>query len=354
MFESMDNATIKNIKLEEFDVSDLNSTTSIPGIITKTMNNNSEISNVFINNSLISSMNNSVGGLVGIVNNGKIENIHIKDTDIESDYYSGIIAARVENPTESTTISNIYSIDSAIAGNKTGVIGIIDISTTQENKKPITFKNNLVYTTNEMNLIGQENIIITDLDNQNTPLEKTNCKIINETEAHNKETFNEYNMETIWSFDTVNSAYLKLFSKDFDNLLKLKTYLLQDNLIYKVKSETTSSDFVSDITNINDLDYKIYSSSGSELANESNVTTGSYIDVSNEVKSKRYYIVVAGDANGDGTLSVFDIVKINNHIIDPTKRLEGMYNLAADYNQDGNLSIFDIVKINNEIIGGTN
>lgn len=354
MFESMDNATIKNIKLEEFEVSDLNSTTSIPGIITKTMNNNSEISNVFINKSLISSVNNSVGGLVGIVNNGKIENIHIKDTDIESNYYSGIVAARVENPTESTTISNIYSIDSTITGNKTGVIGIIDISTTQENKKPITFENNLVYTTNEMNLIGQENIIITDLDNQNTPLEKINSKIINNTEAYNKETFNEYNMETIWSFDTVNSAYLKLFSKDFDNLLKLKTYLLQDNLIYKVESETTSSDFVSDITNINDLDYKIYSSSGSELTNESNVTTGSYIDVSNEAKSKRYYIVVAGDANGDGTLSVFDIVKINNHIIDPTKRLEGMYNLAADYNQDGNLSIFDIVKINNEIIGGTN
>ena len=161
-------------------------------------------------------------------------------------------------------------------------------------------------------------------------------------------------MEQIWSFDTVNSAYLKLFSKDFDNLLKLKTYLLQDNLIYKVKSETTSNDFISNITNINDLDYKIYSSSGLELTNESNVTTGSYIDVSNESKSKRYYIVVAGDANGDGTLSVFDIVKINNHIIDPTKKLEGMYNLAADYNQDGNLSIFDIVKINNEIIGGTN
>lgn len=354
LFESMDNATIKNIKLDEFKISDLNSTTFIPGIITKTMNGESEISNVFINNSSISSKNNSVGGLVGTINNGKIENVHIKDTNIESNYYSAIAAARVENPTESTSILNVYSSNTSITGNKTGIIGIIDIRTIQENLKPIIFKNNLVYTTDEMNLIGQESIIVTDKENPNITLDKINSKIIDESNAFNADTFSEYDVEQIWSFDTVNSAYLKLFSKDFDNLLKLKTYLLQDNLIYKVKSETTSNDFISNIANINDLDYKIYSSSGLELTNESNVTTGSYIDVSNESKSKRYYIVVAGDANGDGTLSVFDIVKINNHIIDPTKKLEGMYNLAADYNQDGNLSIFDIVKINNEIIGGTN
>ena len=62
--------------------------------------------------------------------------------------------------------------------------------------------------------------------------------------------------------------------------------------------------------------------------------------------------MVTGDVNSDGKLSIFDIVKINNHIVYNDKKLVGIYAIAADYNGDDDISIFDIVKINNKILGG--
>ena len=81
------------------------------------------------------------------------------------------------------------------------------------------------------------------------------------------------------------------------------------------------------------------------------VFTGSKIKIYYEDKLYKEIInIVLGDTNGDGELSVFDIVKVNNHIIDETKELAEIYELAADYNKDGTISVFDIVKMNNKII----
>ena len=351
MFEKMNDGVIKNIKLDNFQVTDENNTSSMPSIIAKKMNNNSIISNVFLNNSSLKSTNNSVGGLVGIMYDGKIENIHIKDSTIESNYYSGIIASKVYEAENEISIMNVYSNNTKVIGSKKGALGVVEVNYTEDNKKPITIKYNIINSEEELDMIAENNISVAG-DESIISIEENYIK--NNFEIYNKEIFNNYDLENTWSFDNVNSAYLVLFEKDFDNIVKLNTYLLQDNLIYQVNSKTKTSDFITDISNIEDLNYKVYSSSGTELTEEEAVTTGSYIDVSNEFKSKRYYIVVTGDANGDGELSIFDIVKINNHIIDSSKRLEGMYTLAADYNQDGELSIFDIVKINNAIIGGSN
>ena len=65
-----------------------------------------------------------------------------------------------------------------------------------------------------------------------------------------------------------------------------------------------------------------------------------------------YTNIVTGDVNGDGKISVLDIVKVNNHIVDESKKLDTIYTLAGDFNGDNKLSVLDIVKINNAIIGG--
>lgn len=81
------------------------------------------------------------------------------------------------------------------------------------------------------------------------------------------------------------------------------------------------------------------------------VFTGSKIKIYYEDKLYKELInIVLGDINGDSELSVFDIVKVNNHIIDEAKALDEIYRLAADYNNDGTISVFDIVKMNNKII----
>lgn len=95
---------------------------------------------------------------------------------------------------------------------------------------------------------------------------------------------------------------------------------------------------------------KFFNKSGSEIGDTELVTTASSISIVFPQNSKIYKIVVTGDVNGDGILSVFDIVKINNHLIDESKSLDGTYKLAGDVNSDDNLSILDIVKINNAIV----
>lgn len=83
------------------------------------------------------------------------------------------------------------------------------------------------------------------------------------------------------------------------------------------------------------------------------VYTGSTVNIyKNGALFKEITNIVSGDTNGDGTLSVLDIVKINNHIVDTSKKLSEIYALAGDYNNDGGLSVLDIVKINNAIVGG--
>lgn len=94
----------------------------------------------------------------------------------------------------------------------------------------------------------------------------------------------------------------------------------------------------------------VFNSSGALISNNTLVTTGCLINIKFPSSTKSYSVIVSGDANGDGTLSVLDIVKINNHLIDSSKTLTGLYYTAADYNTDTNLSVLDIVKINNVLV----
>jgi C1A family cysteine protease len=60
--------------------------------------------------------------------------------------------------------------------------------------------------------------------------------------------------------------------------------------------------------------------------------------------------VVRGDANGDGSIDLLDLVTIVNHILG-TQLLEGDRILAADCNNDGEINLLDLVGIVNVILG---
>ena len=60
---------------------------------------------------------------------------------------------------------------------------------------------------------------------------------------------------------------------------------------------------------------------------------------------------VPGDANGDGSLSVSDIVMVANHIMGVAS--ESFSVKAADMNEDGSITVSDIVALSNDIMNGT-
>ena len=129
-----------------------------------------------------------------------------------------------------------------------------------------------------------------------------------------------------------------------DSLLKLNNYEIQSNMIYKVGSKTSSDDFIKDISNLNELSYKLYSSKGIELTSSDYVVTGSYIDVNKDGNNQRFYIIVTGDVDGNGSCGAMDAYAIVLHTI-AKKEISGKYLLAADYNFDGSVGARDAYAI---------
>ena len=68
------------------------------------------------------------------------------------------------------------------------------------------------------------------------------------------------------------------------------------------------------------------------------------------VGNKAYTLVVKGDVNGDGKITLTDVVALQSHVLEK-KKLEGAYREAADLNGDGSVSLTDVVKAARVIIG---
>ena len=68
-------------------------------------------------------------------------------------------------------------------------------------------------------------------------------------------------------------------------------------------------------------------------------------------KMDEYSIIVLGDVDGDGILSLFDIMKVANYIYINNNILSDVYLYASDYNKDKNYDLKDIMKIAYDLYG---
>ncbi len=68
------------------------------------------------------------------------------------------------------------------------------------------------------------------------------------------------------------------------------------------------------------------------------------------VGKKSYTLVVTGDVNGDGRLTITDVVALQSHVVGK-QELTGAYKEAADLNGDGKITITDVVKAARVIVG---
>lgn len=67
---------------------------------------------------------------------------------------------------------------------------------------------------------------------------------------------------------------------------------------------------------------------------------------------KAYDVVVYGDANGDGAISLIDIVRVQRIMLGKVEA-NGAYKAAADATRDGKISLVDIVRIQRHMLGKT-
>ena len=76
------------------------------------------------------------------------------------------------------------------------------------------------------------------------------------------------------------------------------------------------------------------------------VCTGTIVKVGDELE---YTIIVVGDINGDGTVTVTDLAKLKLHLI-KKELLTGIEFKAADVKMDKDLTITDLAKIQLHLI----
>ena len=136
-------------------------------------------------------------------------------------------------------------------------------------------------------------------------------------------------------------------TKEYVDLSKLE--IDENGYVSKYEIGTTYQDIQDNIKTSGSV--KFIDNTGKELQNSDIIRTGSKVVISTEDESQEYTIVVYGDINGDGKITMSDLVKSANYLIDETIISEDCYKEAIDVTKDGNVRMSDIIKLSNILIG---
>ena len=121
-------------------------------------------------------------------------------------------------------------------------------------------------------------------------------------------------------------------------------YQIKDNNIMNIYPETTVKEFKEAFTLLKEY---VIKNADKELTEEDNIATG---DVLEDDEGKIFTLIVLGDLNQDGKLSLSDISLERKYILKMTD-LSEVQKLATDVNFDDNISLSDISIMRKIILG---
>lgn len=124
-------------------------------------------------------------------------------------------------------------------------------------------------------------------------------------------------------------------------------YNVTDALVSKIPAETKAADFLS---GFEDPGFIKLVKDGAEVPADAYVATGMEVQlIVSDVLLQKLTVVVTGDINGDGSISITDMLAVKSHILKKSL-LEGVKALAADTSGDGAISITDFLQIKAQIL----
>lgn len=120
-------------------------------------------------------------------------------------------------------------------------------------------------------------------------------------------------------------------------------------IIKHISKLTKVKDFINNIDVANNGKLKVFDKTRENEVTDK-VGTGMLARVINEYDENLMDIdmVVTGDINGDGNISVTDLAKLERHIAG-IEKLEGVYKIAADVNDNDSVTLTDLVKVSRDI-----
>lgn len=141
-------------------------------------------------------------------------------------------------------------------------------------------------------------------------------------------------------------------AEEFGDLVFTENYAPKDSIIYRIVPDMTVSQFAKDLVSVGIV--KVYAPDGTERAENDVIATNDKIVVSSTAGSKygEYTASVLGDLNGDGKVTINDLLKIRNKILG-TDGLSSVQIFSGDVDGGGVINISDLLKIRNHILGTT-
>ena len=128
-------------------------------------------------------------------------------------------------------------------------------------------------------------------------------------------------------------------------------YKIDDTKISDINDSTSVTNFTKKINVDSNYTIKI-KKNNRELTSDELISTGSVTQIyDGDVLKTEFVNVVAGDVNGNGTITISDIAKIFSHIMGFGNMDENYNILAADVNKSGTITISDVSKIYSYIMG---
>ncbi|MDO5568639.1 MAG: SH3 domain-containing protein [bacterium] len=135
-----------------------------------------------------------------------------------------------------------------------------------------------------------------------------------------------------------------------DDIMNKSSYKHDDYYITGLTIKSSIGDFKSKITSIeNKSNITIRDKNGGTKAS-GNFATGDVVTINSNNKSKNYTAVVLGDNNGDGTINLVDLLRIQKRLL-KSINLDGAYWKAADVNNDNNVTLVDLLRVQKHILG---
>lgn len=129
-----------------------------------------------------------------------------------------------------------------------------------------------------------------------------------------------------------------IINKTIDDSIKSSKYTISENTkeIIQISPETTLTNFKGNINT--EVGYKINNLSDKTIANTDIIGTGYKLITDT---GKQYTLIVKGDINGDGKITLIDVSKIKKHYLG-IESLKDAGLKGADVNCDGKVSLIDV------------
>ncbi len=132
-------------------------------------------------------------------------------------------------------------------------------------------------------------------------------------------------------------------------IMSKTSYVLRNSYIHNFNTSTKVTTLKEQITKISSTAVVTVTSNNKEKTS-GNIQTGDVITIESGDDKASYIVVIYGDLNGDNTISVLDLLKVQKHILG-SSTLSGASKEAADVNKDGQITVLDLLKVQKHILG---